>query len=83
MERVPDYNDLYDEYEAEQEASEKRNGRRVIGERAVFPTCSVCGEEITDEFLYEVDGEIICRECFDWNHLKKTEDFIRMEKIYD
>lgn len=82
MDRIPDYNELYDEYEAEQERLAARNRKKVCGERAVFPTCNVCSEEITDDFLYDLDGEITCRACFEWNHLKRTENYIKWEKIY-
>ena len=30
-----------------------------------LPVCSECGEHITDEFCYLIDGEPICDGCMD------------------
>lgn len=29
------------------------------------PICDRCGERITGEFYYDVDGDIYCEECFE------------------
>lgn len=29
------------------------------------PRCSHCGEHIRDEYAYNIDGKIICRECLE------------------
>lgn len=82
MDRIPDYEDLRLEYEAEQERLALRNRKKVCGEKAVYPKCNTCNEKITDEHLYDIDGDICCRACWDHNYLKRTENYIRMEKIY-
>ena len=28
-----------------------------------YPKCAQCGEPITDEYMYEIDGEYYCEEC--------------------
>lgn len=50
--RVPDYNDLLDAYQAEQDAQLKRR-----------PKCSFCGEPIQDDYLFDIDEELYCEEC--------------------
>ena len=49
MDYTPDYNDLYSAYEDKQE--------RML---AKFPKCDYCGEPITDDYCYNIDGDIIC-----------------------
>ncbi len=39
-----------------------------------LPKCDYCGEPITDEYYYEVDG-IVCEECLNSNFRKAVEDF--------
>lgn len=39
-------------HEAEQERAERD-----------LPTCAMCGEPITDEFAYRIDGDLYCEEC--------------------
>ena len=29
------------------------------------PRCSICGEKITDETFYNIDGDYICNSCMD------------------
>ena len=41
-----------------------------------LPECAECGHPITDEDCFEINDELICEECLDNNHRKKTEDFI-------
>lgn len=41
-----------------------------------LPVCSECDKAIQDDTYYEFDGEIICHECLENNHEKRTEDFI-------
>ena len=65
MKELPDYNDLFDRYDAEQTtALEKR------------PVCSYCDNHIQDDFLYEINDELICEECLNDNFRKNVEDFI-------
>ena len=41
-----------------------------------MPKCSYCSEHIQDDYLYEIDGEIICEECVNENFRKNVEDYI-------
>lgn len=41
-------------YEREEEAYEKS-----------LPTCVICGEKVFGDYLYVVDGDIYCEECFE------------------
>ena len=67
MTPIKDYNDLYDDYEAEQERKLAR-----------LPKCFECGEPIQDEDCYELDDErIVCPRCLNRYYRKDTEDFIR------
>lgn len=40
------------------------------------PKCSECSEYIQDDYLYEINDELICEECLERNFRKKVEDFI-------
>ena len=58
---IPDYNDLYDAYEAKQE--------RLIDR---LPKCAWCGEPIMDDYLYDFDGDTVCEACV--NDMRKAVD---------
>lgn len=30
---------------------------------ATRPVCAKCGEPIQDEYAYDIDGDLLCREC--------------------
>lgn len=49
-----DYNDYVDRYLDRQEEQLQD-----------LPKCDRCGEPIQDEFLYEIDGETLCKECME------------------
>ena len=57
--------DLYVQHEARQEQQLKR-----------FPRCVECGEPIQSDYCYEVNDELICRDCMRRNHRKRTENYI-------
>lgn len=40
------------------------------------PKCSMCDEHIQDDFLYEINDEVICEECLNENFRKNVEDYI-------
>ncbi len=65
MDYIPDYNDLHDEYEREQESKLDR-----------YPKCDCCGEPITDDYFYNIDGTFICETCLNEEYRKNTEDYI-------
>lgn len=64
-EYIPDYTDLHADYERDQ-------ARRL----AKFPTCDYCGEPITDEYFYNIDGTFICEACLKDEFRKDTEDYM-------
>ena len=65
MDYIPDYNDLYDEYERERE-------RRL----EKYPKCDCCDNHITDEHFYNIDGTFICEACLNSEYRKYTNDYI-------
>jgi formylmethanofuran dehydrogenase subunit E len=40
------------------------------------PVCAICGEHIQDEYLFNIDGDLICEECLIYHYRKSTDDFI-------
>ena len=60
-----DYNDLHALHEAEQE-------RRLRH----YPVCVECGERITDDFLFNIDGDLYHEECAKNNFREHTEDYM-------
>lgn len=42
-----------------------------------MPVCSYCSEHIQDDYLYEIDGEIICEECVNENFRKPVDDYVK------
>ena len=65
LEYIPDYNDLYDAYEARRQRELDR-----------FPKCDCCGEPITDDFLYDFDGDLWHESCLNDNNRKPVDDYI-------
>ena len=63
---LPDYDDLFDRHDAEQEAWLDRR-----------PKCEECGEPIQDEYLFEIDGNLYCESCVKVLFRKETEDYER------
>ena len=55
----------WDNYCAEQE--------RELNRR---PICTYCDHPITDDYVIEINGELICESCFDEHHRKPIEDFM-------
>lgn len=42
-----------------------------------LPECAECGKPIQSEKCYErIDGELICEECLENNHMHWVEDYI-------
>ena len=39
------------------------------------PKCDCCGRPITDDYCFEMGGDIICEECLNKAFRKWTEDF--------
>jgi formylmethanofuran dehydrogenase subunit E len=67
--RIPDYNDLHEEYEA---ARERRLRK--------YPRCSRCKERIVDDVFNDFDGDFICEDCLAGyisdNFKVKTDDYL-------
>ena len=61
---IPDYNDLFNQYEAERQRELDR-----------LPRCGECDEPIQSEACYEVNEVLICPQCLVDNHRKRTEDY--------
>lgn len=41
-----------------------------------YPTCYCCGEHIVDNYLYDIDGDLVCEECLKEHYRKSTYDYI-------
>lgn len=65
MSRIPDYNDMFDMYDRAREA-----------ELDKLPLCDYCNKPITDEHLYDFDGDLVCEDCLKDNFRKNVEDYI-------
>ena len=55
----------FDRYDTEQEKQLEK-----------CPKCSMCDEYIQDDFLYEINDELICEECLKDNFRKPVEDYV-------
>ena len=51
---VPDYTDLFNEYEARRE-----------GKMEKFPKCDCCGKRIFTDKFFNVEGTYICLDCIE------------------
>lgn len=63
-EYIPDYNDLFDQFEEEEAQKEER-----------FPKCDCCGKRITTKRFFNVEGTYICPECIE-DFIVDTEDYM-------
>ncbi len=61
---IPDNYDAFRQHDAEQQ--------RLL---ARLPKCSMCGERITDEQFYDIDGELFCLNCMEQNKVY-TDNYI-------
>lgn len=41
-----------------------------------YPVCSCCGEHILDDYLYDIDGDLICEECLNEYYRRSTDAYI-------
>ena len=53
-------------YDAEREAEYER-----------LPKCVYCDQHIQDEYLYDINDELICKGCLDEHFKKPTENYCR------
>ena len=63
---VPENYDFFIEHDARQTALLER-----------CPKCEHCGEPIQDDYLYDVDGVVLCEECMKDLFRKDREDYER------
>lgn len=63
-EYIPDYNDLFEEFEEEEARKEAR-----------FPKCDCCGKRITTDKFFNVEGTYICPSCIE-DYIVETEDYM-------
>ena len=63
--RTDDPHKDFDRWDAEQTAKLEK-----------LPKCSHCDEHIQDDYLYEINDELICEECINQNFRKNVEDYI-------
>lgn len=42
-----------------------------------LPECACCGNRITDDFLFYIEGDVYCEECMKDNFRRPTDDFIK------
>ena len=38
-----------------------------------LPECDYCGEKITDDYYYEINGDLICEDCLKRNFRKSND----------
>lgn len=55
----------FDNYDAECEEELER-----------LPMCEACGERIQDDYLYDIDGYILCEECMNDIYRHSTENYM-------
>lgn len=60
---IPDNYDAWKAHNAEEE--------RWLASR---PICEICGEYITDDYGYRINGELICAECLDDGYKERIQD---------
>ena len=41
-----------------------------------LPRCEGCGEPI-DDYVYEIDGQILCLDCVNEKYRRDAEDYVR------
>ena len=61
---IPDYTELHAAFEADQERRLRK-----------YPKCDCCGERITDERFYNIEGTYICINCID-DYCVDTDDYM-------
>ena len=62
---VPDNYDMFSSHQAEMDSKEEK-----------LPICDCCLETIDDDYVYDIDGEILCGDCLKFLYRKPIEDFI-------
>ena len=65
MFELPDALDMWETHDAEQEEAFKK-----------LPVCDYCNRHIDDDYLYDLEGDIICESCMNKHFRKHTEDYM-------
>lgn len=65
MWNIPDALELWERHDAEQEAELKK-----------LPVCDYCRKPIQDDYLFDIEGDIICEGCMKQHFRKRTEDYM-------
>lgn len=65
MDYIPDYTDMFNEYEAAQE--------NRLRER---PKCDCCREPIMEDYFFKINGEFVCETCLNEDYREDTEDYM-------
>ena len=55
----------YERYSAEKEEALRK-----------LPKCDYCNKPIEDDYLYDLEGDIICESCMNKHFRKHTEDYM-------
>lgn len=55
----------FDRYDAACQREEER-----------LPVCEICGEPIQDDYLYDLEGTIICEECLKSEYRKPVDNYV-------
>lgn len=63
---VPDNYDAFLAHQAKQDAWLRKR-----------PICEECDKPIQDDYLYDVDGMVLCEKCMKEQYRKDTEDYER------
>lgn len=63
---IPDNYDIWRAHQTRIEETEKR-----------LPRCDRCKLRIADDYLYHIDGEILCEECMNEKYRKDTDDYMQ------
>ena len=62
---IPDYAEQHEDYEAQLEREAEK-----------LPKCDCCGERITTDKFYNIEGTYICKVCIE-DYEVETEDYIK------
>ena len=64
MDYIPDYTDLFNDYESQQERSASK-----------LPKCSCCGNRISTDRFFNVEGTYICPSCIE-DYIVNTDEYL-------
>lgn len=48
----------------------------IYRQQQKLPKCGYCDEPIVEDHCYEINGILICQDCLDREHKKRTEDYV-------